>query len=590
MTMLGCALLLNASLTWAGWRFDMVDPLQLIETDYRVDNGIRVVQIDLRYISPCSFDDAISWDSTYGNKRTAYSRLNQLCRNDSDMVKTELRDLGHCLPSKQQNRHKRVVPLILAAGGGLVAAIGGKVAYRHWAPGSDLNRINALEESAKAVNESLKAVKAELLEAAKDRLAMMGPMNSTLSRSHDNKNAIIEMAQMAPDLSWTSSGLKLTLHDYKEGLQELKAQCQSRRLSMIGLSKLARFSELEDVSDGDTWIEEVYLSDESTLSLAVHINEPRKGAFVYEVFPIEHWANYTTAPEFVTYLGPKYVIQDNSHNCIRGIDKPAQRLVYETCNRENFRDPGIYKWERVVGTEDELRVRSKPVVLKMGDGNTIYCFYYHIGIRGIDYGCPPRPFRLPRNIGFNMTNINYTVSAQFIQQKNTNTHIRTPILSNHTDMVYESDVELLRTLRVKHESMVKSGILNFDKGTFTIPWEYTPFVGAGFLGILASLITIGKVLYSCACGQRAHGRQELEAHTESIKIYNGSNGTSLPLAASTSPAATTVSENIILDILRSQIMQQLTTGHNGQGRVLPQAKPLNKRPPPPVPEFTQSKA
>lgn len=571
-------------MTFASWNFETTDPLQMLDSHYRVDRGIKVVRVDMKFISPCEFEADQEWTSTYDNKRKMYERLNQLCRNESDQVHEEFMKLAQCMPPViGRPRKKRLVPILLAGAAG-VLVIGGASAYRAWSPTSDLNRIRALEEGEKAVNASIKQLREDLiasqLSAAKDRVAIIDSVNSTLERTKDNKNAILEFVEFAPDLMWTASNLKIVLHDYREGLAEMASGCRNRRLSTGGLAKIVSIPELIDIEDSDTWIEEIRYIGENIITVSIHVNVRNTNASIYETVGIDHFANYTFAPTLVTYSGPSFALYDASHDCLKGISRPRQSPVYDTCDRENYRDPDLLKWDLVTGTDEEIKNRTKPLVLQTGDGNTIYCFYEKIKIASREYWCPAWPFRLPRNIGFKLGTHNYSVNSIHLKQQDRNIKIRTPILHNHTDIGYETDGEILLNLKHKHQTMIESGKLTFDKGTVTIPWEYVPAVGLGLVSLTAGLITIGQWVCKMCAGHRSGSVGEHDSHRESIKIYNS------PPHPSSSQAneATLNKDDIILELLKAHLVQQAGRNngkrYNGQAHLPPRPTKL----PPSAPE------
>lgn len=203
-----------------GYRFEAVDPMQWVGTPYQAETGVKVGTIDIKFVSPCGIEKGENWTTTYDIKTTAYKRLEDLCQHDYEAILQELSGVTRCYTkgtSLTPVRSKRIVPLVIGSMA-IVAVVSGKTAYRYFSPSSDLNRINALEEREKAMNDTLAEVKVIISEASDRRKSMTEALESTSHRSHHNKNAILQLAVITPDIAWTSSGLATTL----QGIQGLK--------------------------------------------------------------------------------------------------------------------------------------------------------------------------------------------------------------------------------------------------------------------------------------------------------------------------------------------------------------------------------
>lgn len=223
-----------------------------------------------------------------------------------------------------------------------------------------------------------------------------------------------------------------------------------RRLSMEGLRKIVDFKQLEHLDDEDTHIQEIYASSPDTLSLVVHIKERRAHTHVYEILGIHHWANYTTKPVFVTYNGPRYIIHNTENQCTRSIDKPLQRSVYEQCPTDSYLDPSPMKWTPLVASDEEVKSRTKPIIIRLSDHNIVYCLYYKITAYGKERACPPRPFKLPYGVPFNMTDIDYKVTTEHLSRKDHALNmIKTPMLHNMSDNEWDTEFTMLTNLKKK---------------------------------------------------------------------------------------------------------------------------------------------
>lgn len=497
-------------------RFESADPLQLIETDFRAEKGIIELHLSIKFDNPCEVDNKTDWTSVYNIKWTAYNKLHDLCQADYNLVLKTLRELATFLP-KSRNRDKRIVPFVLG-GAALVVTAGGTASYRYLAYNSDYNRLNRIEDRENYVNKSISDLK-EKFEKESERLQGLITLgNTTNEKTQDNKNGVIQLATMTADVSWTSSKIANRLHSYRDGLGMIQSQCSRRRLSMEGLNKIKQIKELGPILDDDTWVSEIQILADDTISIVVNINVARTNTFVYEVVAIDHWANYTFKPTYVTYQGPKYVLHDEDFQCTKGISKPRQRSIYDICTSQHYVDPKMKHWTPISATDREIEQKSQPVVLKIGRKNVIYCFYHNITIDGLNEFCPATPFTLSQSTSFNLTGMNYTVDIQYMDRQTVTQKIVTPILGNVTDEGYANTHLAFLNLKKAQE---QAGLFWYQDGVINLPIQH---LSGGLLGILASFITIWQcfVRYFTkpAAGQSSVTERDehQEQHSEIINV------------------------------------------------------------------------
>lgn len=503
-------------------RFELIDPLILLDTDFKVERGVNEVNIEIAFISPCEVDDKSDWSTLYNIKSKAYNRLAELCNKDFQPVLDSLVDLEHCLPAPPV-RPERVVPIVIGVVA-IAAAVGGTgiSAYRYWAPGSDYNRINLLEDQYKRLNQTLEQYQNELNEARQRRLETINEVAKLNKRIHENKEAIHEITKITPDLAYSASMLAIKLNNYREGIKIMQRQCNQRKLDMFGLSKIIEIKEFNTTMTEDTYIDSVSRSAPNAIMISTLISAQRAGVHIFEVYAINHYANYTSDPVYVTYRGPTYVIYDANNDCLKGIDKPKEKSIFETCEINGFRDPRIYKWEPIKPNVESITNNSRPIIIKMGRENLIYCLYHQITLHGRNVSCPPRPFRLPRSVAFNLTDIKYEVESRYFTRQSYDMSIKTPTIGNMSDPEYESQYETILNLKKAHENAVPVGMFGMYKGTLTIPITMENVIYG--LTMVTGAITI---LRWCGLGRReaANGptqsEHQEETHRETIKIYNG---------------------------------------------------------------------
>lgn len=507
-----CAVIINSTI---GIQFQPTEPLQLMQTEYVAEKGITELYLSIKIENLCQTNDNQNWTSVYNIKKTAYDRIQNLCLSEYNIILDLIGELTSCLPKTR--RVQRMVPLVI---GGIVVGVvaGGKAIYRYTGYNSDYNRLNRIEERESYVNKTIEALIREQHEDRESHQQLVDLAEQTNERTQDNKNGILQLATLAAEISWTSSKLGIRLNSYREGLRMIKGRCGSRIFSMDGLSKIREIKELAYIRDENTWISDVYLTARDTINFQININTARPNSYVYEVVAMDHWANYTFAPVFVTYTGPKFVISDEARNCVRGIDKPRHRSVYEICMKDNYRDPGLSSWIPVGSSDEEIEKRSKPIVLKVGRENIIYCFYHNITIDGHNDFCPPSPFKMSQSQSFNLSEIDYQMDTQHMSKQTSALKIQTPILSNISDSTYSNTQAAFLNLKKANEGR---GKLRYQDGAINIP---IPTLGYSSLCVIASIITLWKVItrfiYRSTSDQQSSIEKDEhhESHSEQMQV------------------------------------------------------------------------
>lgn len=253
-----------------GVQFQLTDPIQLVETEYKAERGITELHLSIKFDDPCIIDEQ-EWKSVYDIKKIAYERIQQLCGTDYTAVLELLEESAECLPETSgRKRVPRVVPLLVGgATMGIVA--GAKVTYRYLAYNSDYNRLNRLEDRERDVNKTLEDLVREQRNDHESQRQLIGLAEGTSKTAQDNKNGIIQLATLTSDVSWTSSKVGVRLENYRDGLRMMKARCKSRQFSMDGLRKIKDVKELSNIRDEDTWISGITMTSKDTITFEINI-------------------------------------------------------------------------------------------------------------------------------------------------------------------------------------------------------------------------------------------------------------------------------------------------------------------------------
>lgn len=160
----------------------------------------------------------------------------------------------------------------------------------------------------------------------------------------------------------------------------------------------------------DNFVESEFISierteDPHTVRLQFKLLGTSKNTFVYRVNSFKYWEKLTVKPSFVEYRGPEYLIHNEESNCIKGIEKPSQLVIDDTCNMANYTDPRLQLWKTIWESWDIERFNETCQEKRTLYYNYIYCFPYNITFSEGTFRMPPNVFRLDTNVPYEISGL-----------------------------------------------------------------------------------------------------------------------------------------------------------------------------------------
>lgn len=74
----------------------------------------------------------------------------------------------------------------------------------------------------------------------------------------------------------------------------------------------------------------------------------------------------------MTYVGKPFVLFDKTHNCRKAVIDSRATLISERCNKADYIDPNLDKWQIIPGKLNVTEVQAQVKVTKFY--NFIYCY------------------------------------------------------------------------------------------------------------------------------------------------------------------------------------------------------------------------
>lgn len=348
------------STAFAGkWHFGREDPLQWLYTDHTVLAGIEQVHIDIQITSPCKTIRADEWNSPYDIKNTSLTRLQELCEEDYQDILRMVDSMENCLPSHVREKREIVTATVWVVIA-LVGVMGS--GYKIYSNGK---RTKKLEADLKQLADTAELIREQSREAIRNQMELTKLGGEVAEMAQSNKQAIKDLAIITPEIAYAATQMAGTLHRYMDGIKRMNQSCESQTLSISGLSDIIAIPELVRIRESDTRLVKVHIPSSDIIQLVVEVSKAATNMSVYEIYPIKHWQNYTTKPTFVEYIGPPYLVHNETNNCTRGIGEPKKTMIIESCKRPGWHDPNLQKWQPVNAPKEEIEEMAKPQVFPL---------------------------------------------------------------------------------------------------------------------------------------------------------------------------------------------------------------------------------
>jgi len=81
-------------------RFQKTESIIFIDSPYRAVQRVKLVQVDLTFISPCDIEKDPNDTSMFGIKTATYGALQELCQAKYESMLQDLRDISKCMPTR----------------------------------------------------------------------------------------------------------------------------------------------------------------------------------------------------------------------------------------------------------------------------------------------------------------------------------------------------------------------------------------------------------------------------------------------------------------------------------------------------------
>ena len=349
-------------------------------------------------------------------------------------------------------------------------------------------------------------------EVQRGAIKSMDAINKSL---REQNRKLEHLVQLLPHFTWTAAFIQSKIIMAATDLKRIMDEFLMGRVAINELSDLLNITTLKGIDNEDTHFVSVKqgASPNNLLMNFIVLNQS-PDTFVYKTNAFRYWDNLTATPTYIEYQGSKYLIYNETSNCMKAIEEPAYRGVIERCIEQDYQDPRLKVWRALHSTKDIYSNQSyTPVeVQRTQQFNYIYCFPWNITLDNSNHRCPPYVFRLPVNQTFNTSIYNYDEVDVSMTITQTQPMAVENVHRGHFDDESEAADELkmidaLQQLQIKlHEMKLES------ENSITIRYEYVPqifYVTSSIVLILLLVLSLRFYISIAANKRRLRAAQEI---------------------------------------------------------------------------------
>lgn len=198
-----------------------------------------------------------------------------------------------------------------------------------------------------------------------------------------------------------------------EKLDKIIKACRRGKLATLEVGQMFRDEQLKKTREEHAQLLKATMVGKSSFSLDTAITEVARDASIFEIEAFDHWANLTSKPTRVHYVGAKFLVLNSTANCAKAVGNPT-KLLDEKCDTPDYMDWQLKMWSESEEDPAEIANKRQPQILKSYPYNYIECFQREIEIEDKKTSCPTFTFRLKAEKKFKIGNYSYTPNLKKI--------------------------------------------------------------------------------------------------------------------------------------------------------------------------------
>lgn len=391
-------------------------------------------------------------------------------------------------------------------------------------PYSTRNKLNNLEEQVAHQQERIEDFNRNFNITYGIQQGIIDSMVALSRDLHETRRQLTHLANLMPKFTWISAYMQSRITSSASDLRTIIEEFNYGRVATRELRYLFKLDSLEGINNHDTTFESVTKIATNIIRFKFAVREKSRTTFVYKVAAFQYWDNLTALPSLMEYQGDRFLIFNETNNCIKAINEPTQTAVLDECTEANFTDPRLQNWRSIISTEDIYSVKNTCQVKRTLLFNYIYCFPENITLKTGEHKLPPNVVRLPVSEPFKIPIMNYKPIVRKINITNEHEYAAIdsihighfPMGSDATDQTkWFQEIQRLRKLNQQLKIREEKNV-SVERGGI-IWWTLIS------LFVLMTAATIALITYNIYSSDKRHRRLtrdivELKSNYAEVKI------------------------------------------------------------------------
>ena len=206
-----------------------------------------------------------------------------------------------------------------------------------------------------------------------------------------------------PHLAFSANYMAMKMIKLSQNLNRVAYAARRRKMDLFALSILLNSTDFDEIDESSTILRKVKVPTSNRIQIEFIGHTVDPSTHVYRVDPFRFWANLTETPVLMEYTGEKFLIFNQTNNCVKAIDEPTHSYVSDKCEIVDGVDYRLSNWQQVMSTDDPYSQPAFTSVKNSWPYTYIYCYRLNVTIRGETARCPPYVFRVNATLGWNST-------------------------------------------------------------------------------------------------------------------------------------------------------------------------------------------
>lgn len=275
-------------------------------------------------------------------------------------------------------------------------------------PNSDHNKISRIDDRVRDQNKKIDEFNHNFNITQQVQRGILDSLTAFGRTIADQQRQISHIANLLPRITWISAYLQSRITAAGADLKIIIEKFAEGHVAVRAMRDMINLQSLEGVEDQDTKFQSIDRISPDIIRFRFAVREKSRNTFVYKVNPFIYWDNLTGLPSLMEYQGEKFLMFNESNNCLKALEEPSQRAILEDCKEANYTDPRLQIWRSLVKTSDLYAYNNTCQAKRTMDFHYIYCFPFNITLKTGPQKAPPYVFRLPINEPFKIMNRIYT--------------------------------------------------------------------------------------------------------------------------------------------------------------------------------------